>query len=159
MNQKDANWYMGLALEEAEKAFRLGEVPVGACIVDPAGKLVLKTHNLKEKIFDPTGHAEVIAIREASVEKKTWRLTGHSLYVTLEPCCMCMGAISQARIANVIFGAYDPKGGAISLGYNIHKNEKLNHQFNVVGGAKHYECSKIISDFFRLKRRQYKQEP
>ena len=119
----DHIWNMGIALEEAENAFRNEEVPIGVVITDPDGKIVTKSVNQKEKLFDPCGHAEVLALTEAGKLKKNWRLEGHTLYTTLEPCPMCLGAMVQARIKCLVFGAYDPKGGSISLGYNLYKDK------------------------------------
>ena len=152
MNNQDHIWNMNLALEEAQRAYKLGEVPVGAVLVSPDGKVESKGINLKESQFDPCGHAEICALRDQGEKLKNWRLTGHTLYVTLEPCAMCLGAMIQARIQSLVFGAYDPKGGAISLGYNLHKDSRLNHNFSVVGGVRHFECSQILSQFFREKR-------
>ncbi len=153
---RDIEWAMGEALKEAEKAARLDEVPVGACILDEAGKVVSLAHNRKEENSDPCGHAEILAIREACQKNGNWRLNGHSLVVTLEPCIMCMGAIWQSRVSKVFFGAYDIKGGALSLNYNFQNDERLNHAFSVVGGVKHFECSKVLSSFFKIKRKAYK---
>jgi tRNA(adenine34) deaminase len=147
---------MSLALEEAEAAYKLDEVPVGAVIVSEDGKIIAKAHNLKESHHNPCGHAEIIAITSASREKESWRLLNCTLYATLEPCLMCMGAIIQARLKTVVFGAYDTKAGAISLGYPIHCDPRLNHQLNVIGGIEHFNCSKILSQFFREKRKKSK---
>lgn len=149
-------WYMDMALQEAEKAYKADEVPVGALILSEHGEILAQAHNEKENQFDPTGHAEIIALRKASQKLKSWRLLNATVYVTLEPCPMCLAAMVQARIARLVFGAYDPKGGALSLGQNLYKDTRLNHQFPVVGGVKHYQCSKILSDFFKLKRQFYK---
>ena len=153
MNFEELNWNMNLAREEANKAFGQDEVPVGAVIIGPDGKLLASQHNLKEQLKDPTAHAEIYAIREASKNLDNWRLEGCSIFVTLEPCPMCLHALMQARIKNLYFGAYDKKGGSLSLGYNFHKDSKLNHTFNVTGGLKHKECSELLSTFFKQKRR------
>lgn len=152
------DWFMSLAIEEAEKAYREGEVPVGALLVDEDGNIVAKGRNIKESCFDPCGHAEIEVIRLAAKKRKNWRLTGHTLYVTLEPCVMCAAAIIQARLSLLVFGAYDPKGGAISLGHYIHIDSRLNHSYSVIGGIKHFDCSKILSTFFRERRNEYKQK-
>ena len=149
-------WYMELALEEAEKAYKLGEVPVGAVIVDSFGKVVSRGHNEKEKAHDASSHAEINAIRQASQANQNWRLTGHTLYVTLEPCVMCAGALVAARVEKVVFGAYDPKGGAFSLGYNYYSDSRLNHRYKVTGGVEHYRCSRVISRFFKERRSSHK---
>jgi tRNA(adenine34) deaminase len=156
LKDRDIDWAMSESLKEAELASRIDEVPVGACVLDEAGKLVSSAHNRKEGVNDPCGHAEILAIRKACEERGDWRLSDYTLVVTLEPCLMCMGAIWQSRISTVVFGAYDSKGGALSLNYNLHKDPRLNHAFKVVGGVKHYECSRILSDFFKQKRKGYR---
>lgn len=152
LNLSDHFWFMRSAVEEAEKAWKGGEVPIGALIVDDNGVVISRAHNLKESVSNPCGHAEIIAIQEAAKKKADWRLTDCTLYVTLEPCPMCLSAIGQARIKQVIFGAYDSKGGAISLGYPLHKDLRLNHRFGVMGGVLHFECSRILSQFFKERR-------
>tara|TARA_R110002072_G_scaffold288917_1_gene455480 strand:+ start:160806 stop:161279 length:474 start_codon:yes stop_codon:yes gene_type:complete len=152
---KPESYLMNIAIEEAEKAYRLDEVPVGAVIVDSDGKIVSKAHNDKEKTNNPCGHAEILAIQKASSEISNWRLSGYHLYVTLEPCLMCMGAIMSARLDSLTFGAYDKKGGSLSLGYRIPFDTKLNHRFSVAGGVEHFRCSKMLSDFFKEKRNKY----
>ncbi len=149
---KDHIWNMGLALEEAEAAYRIGEVPVGAVVVDKDGRILSRAHNLKETTHDPCGHAEILALRQAATKAGNWRLTGAVLYVTLEPCAMCLGAMVHARIDTLAFGAYDPKAGALSLGHHLHRDPRLNHRFSVVGGIRHYECSKVLSVFFKERR-------
>jgi tRNA(adenine34) deaminase len=151
-NFSDHLWWMSVARDEANKAFSMGEVPVGCVAVSSDNKLIFKSHNLKELSFNPTGHAEIEVLRECGSILKNWRLLGVSLYVTLEPCVMCLGAMIHSRISNLYFGAYDQKFGALSLGYNIHCNKKLNHSLNVIGGIEQYNSSKIMSDFFRLRR-------
>lgn len=151
----DQLWMMDEALIEAEKAYRLDEVPIGAVIVDASGMIIAKAHNLKEKNHNPCGHAEILAITEAAKKINNWRLIDCTLYVTLEPCPMCLCAMVQARIGKLYFGAYDPKGGSLSLNYNFYNDQKLNHSFSVVGGLRHFECSKLLSTFFREKRVGY----
>ena len=157
MQQKfeDHLWIMDEALIEANKAYREDEVPIGAIIVDANGSIIARAHNKKENVNNPCGHAEILAILEAAKKINNWRLIGCSLYVTLEPCPMCLGAIVQSRLSNLYFGAYDAKGGVISLNYNLYKDKRLNHNFNVVGGLKHYDCSKVLSRFFKEKRSSY----
>ena len=152
----DAHWNMGLALEEAEAAFRADEVPVGAVIIGANGHVLARAHNLKEHSKDPCDHAEISAIRKAAQELDSWRLAGATLIVTLEPCPMCLAAMVQARIEALVFGAYDPKGGSLSLGYNLYNDTRLNHRFDVMGGVRHYEAAKLLSQFFREKRKGYK---
>ena len=149
-------WYMNIAFEEAEKAYRLGEVPVGAVIVNEDGRVISKASNLKESNTDPTLHAEVLAIQRASKEIGNWRLTGCQIFVTLEPCPMCAAAIGQARLKKLYFGAYDFKGGAFSLGYSFNKDRRLNHNYQIQGGLEHYKCSNLLSSFFKERRRAYK---
>ncbi len=147
---------MNLALEEADRAYKANEVPVGAILVSPTGDVLSKRYNLKETHFNPTGHAEVLCMEEAGRKLQSWRLTDCTLYVTLEPCPMCLSAMVQSRLKQCIFGAYDSKGGSLSLGYYFHQDKRLNHQFSVLGGLKHFECSKILSDFFKERRKNYK---
>jgi tRNA(adenine34) deaminase len=151
----DHLWLMDEALIEAEKAYREDEVPIGAVVVDSSGTIISRTHNQKEKVFNPCGHAEILAITEAAKRKSNWRLTDCSIYVTLEPCPMCLSALVQARISHLYFGAYDAKGGALSLNYNFYKDQKLNHSFPVLGGLRHFECSRLLSTFFKEKRTNY----
>lgn len=147
---------MGLALEEADTAFKGQEVPVGAVLVAPSGEVLSKHHNLKETHFNPVGHAEILCIADGAKKLQNWRLSDCTLYVTLEPCPMCLSAMVQSRVKLCVFGAYDGKGGALSLGYHLHQDKRLNHQFSVIGGVKHFECSKILSQFFRERRSSYK---
>jgi tRNA(adenine34) deaminase len=147
---------MRLALAEAEKARKKDEVPVGAVVIDGEGRILAKAHNQREKSFDPSAHAEILALRKAAHKSGNWRLENATLIVTLEPCMMCLAACVHARIDRVVFGAYDLKGGALSLGYNLHSDKRLNHRFAVVGGILQRDCARILSDFFREKRRQKK---
>ena len=154
-NVTDQLWLMDEALKEAQKAYREDEVPIGAVIVDEKGNILARAHNEKEKVFNPCGHAEIIAITEACKKIGNWRLSNCAVYVTLEPCPMCLSAMIQARIGKLLFGAYDPKGGALSLNYNFYKDQKLNHSFPVLGGLRHFECSRLLSTFFKEKRSNY----
>jgi len=153
---QDQLWLMDEALIEAEKAYREDEVPIGAVVVDSNGSILSRSHNLKESNYNPCGHAEILAITAAGKKLSNWRLLNCSVFVTLEPCPMCLSAMIQARIGTLYFGAYDPKGGALSLNYNFYKDQKLNHAFSVIGGLRHFECSKLLSRFFREKRDGYK---
>lgn len=155
MNFKDIDNYMMMAINLGKDAIMKGEVPVGALIVSEHGEVLAEAFNLKENSFDTTAHAEILAIREASKNIKSWRLNNCSLFVTLEPCPMCMSAILQARIKNLYFGAYDKKGGAASLGYNFSKDNRLNHKLNLYGGYRHFECSQMISNFFKTRRKNH----
>jgi tRNA(adenine34) deaminase len=154
-NFQDQLWLMDEAILEAEKAYREDEVPIGAVITDSSGAILSRAHNLKEKLYNPCGHAEILAISEAAKKIANWRLIDCSLFVNLEPCPMCLSAMIQARIGSLYFGAYDPKGGSLSLNYNFYKDQKLNHTFAVVGGLRHFECSRLLSRFFREKRNSY----
>lgn len=153
---KDHLWFMGLALEQADLAFKSQEVPVGAVLVSPVGDVLSRQFNLKESHFNPTAHAEILVLIEAAKKNQNWRLSDCTLYVTLEPCPMCLTAMVQARIKECVFGAYDSKGGALSLGYHLHQDNRLNHQFSIIGGMRHFECSKLLSQFFRERRNSYK---
>nr|WP_279380678.1 tRNA adenosine(34) deaminase TadA [Caldicoprobacter guelmensis] len=143
--------FMQQALLEAQKAFCLGEVPIGAVIVKE-GEIIARGHNLRETEKDPTLHAEMVAIREAARYLGGWRLTGCELYVTIEPCPMCAGAIIQARIQRVVFGALDPKAGCAGSLYNLLQDPRFNHRVEVVGGVMEEECRRIMQEFFRGKR-------
>lgn len=142
---------MRLALDLARKAEALGEVPIGAVIVKD-GKLIGSGFNLREQARDALRHAEIDAIGAACKAVGAWRLTGCELYVTLEPCIMCAGAIHQARLDRVYFGAMDPKAGAMGSLYKIHEDARLNHRLPVVGGVLADECSGVLKDFFRSRR-------
>lgn len=150
---------MKLAQEQAELASKIGEVPVGCIICDENQKIIASTHNLKEIHHNPCGHAEILAIKEACSQRKNWRLTGYSLYVTLEPCPMCLAACQQARLSNIYFGAYDPKGGAVSLGYHLHQDSRLNHSISIMGGLLHFQNAKNLSTFFKQRRKAYENPP
>lgn len=146
------NEYMKKALSEAGKAFDMGEVPIGAVIVTGGGSIVAKAHNLREKVNDPLGHAEVIAIRNAAMALGRWRLSGCVIYVTVEPCPMCAGAIQQARIDKLVYGCDDPKAGSAGSLYNIPQDKRFAHQVEVVGGICEEECRSLITKFFESQR-------
>lgn len=144
---------MQLAIAEAKKALEIEEVPVGAVVISN-GRVVGSGYNLREKEQDPTAHAELIAIRDAARNLKSWRLDDCELYVTLEPCPMCAGAIVQARIRRLVFGAFDPKAGASLTLYRITEDSRLNHQLcEVKGGVLLEENQKLLKDFFKRLRR------
>ena len=145
------NDYMKIALEEAQKALEIDEVPVGAVVV-LSHRIIGRAHNSPITGHDPSAHAEILALRQAAKSSGNYRLTGAELYVTLEPCIMCAGAIIQARLARVIFGALDPKCGAVASLYQVLSDNRLNHQVTVTGGILKEECGEIISRFFREKR-------
>jgi tRNA(adenine34) deaminase len=150
--QPHARW-MRLALEEARVAAAEDEVPVGAVVV-AAGRIVASAHNQREQLEDPTAHAEMIALTQAAAALGSWRLEGCTLYVTLEPCPMCAGAILQARVPVVVWGAPDPKAGAVESLYKLFEDPRLNHRVDHVGHVMADECGRILSDFFRQKRKQ-----
>ena len=143
--------FMKIALEEAESGYRRGEVPVGAVLVRE-GNILAQAHNSPIANHDPSAHAEMIVLRKASEIMGNYRLAETELYVTIEPCIMCAGAIVHARIERVIFGARDPKCGAVVSLYNILDDKRLNHQAKVTEGVLKEECGEIISRFFREKR-------
>lgn len=144
--------YMGLALDQARIALSNQEVPVGAVALC-AGEVVGKGYNRKETAHDPTAHAEIMALREAADLLGRWRLSDVVLYVTLEPCVMCAGAMVQARLGRLVFGAPDPKGGACGSEYNILQDHRLNHQTPVTAGVRRDEASRLLKDFFTQLRR------
>jgi tRNA(adenine34) deaminase len=142
---------MKLALEEAERAFSQDEVPVGAVIVHD-GRLIGSAHNQRELLHDPTAHAEMIAITQAAEARGSWRLDNCTLYVTLEPCPMCAGAVLQARIPMLVYGAADPKAGAVHSLYRLLDDPRLNHRTTAVSGVLAEPCGEILSRFFRKQR-------
>lgn len=150
MASDDEVW-MRLALEEAQRAAEAGDVPVGAVVVR-AGQVIGRGHNRREQDHDPTAHAEVLAIRAAAEVVGAWRLTGSTIYVTIEPCPMCAGALVLARIDRLVYGAADPKAGAAGSLWNIVQDQRLNHRLEVTAGVLEAECQDIIRSFFRERR-------
>jgi tRNA(adenine34) deaminase len=144
--------FMRLALEEAELAFREDEVPIGAVVVHE-GRVIAAAHNQREQLHDPTAHAEMIAITQAAEAIQSWRLEGCTLYVTLEPCPMCAGAILQARIPLLVYGAADPKAGAVHSLYRLLEDARLNHRCEVLAAVLADPCGQILSRFFQNQRR------
>jgi tRNA(adenine34) deaminase len=144
--------YMRLALTEAQRAFEEDEAPIGAVIVHE-DRVIAAAHNQREQLHDPTAHAEMIAITQAAEARESWRLDGCTLYVTLEPCPMCAGAIVQARITTVVYGAADPKAGAVRSLYNLLDDPRLNHRCQIVPGVLAGPCGQILSQFFQQQRR------
>ena len=142
---------MTLAFEAAQLGYERQEVPVGA-VVWHKGSIIAIRHNERERTNDPTAHAEMLALRDAAMHTGSWRLNGAVVAVTLEPCPMCAGALYQARVARVIYGAADPKAGALGSLYNLATDPRLNHQFEVTSGVLSNECSKILKDYFIAKR-------
>jgi tRNA(adenine34) deaminase len=145
---------MGVALDEARSAAGSGEVPVGAVVARLAdGVVVARRHNERERATDPTAHAEVLALRDAAAAEGTWRLDGHALVVTLEPCPMCAGAAVAARLSTVVFGAPDPKAGALGSLYHLGADPRLNHELTVADGVRAEECGALLREFFAEQRR------
>lgn len=143
--------FMRMALDQAVAAFEQDEVPVGAVIVHQH-RVIGAAHNQREALRDPTAHAEMLAITQASESLNDWRLNGCTLYVTLEPCPMCAGALVNARIDRVVFGAWDAKAGAVSSLFSIGSDSRLNHRFEVSAGVMQEDCGAILTEFFRRKR-------
>ncbi len=142
----DYQKYMLLALEQAKRAGI--EVPVGALVVSPAGEVLAAAHNLREAKHDPTSHAEIEAIRAATAARRDWRLDGATLFVTLEPCVMCAGAIREARIARLVFGAWDAKYGASGSTFDLLRDKRIGAETEVLGGVMEEPCSKLLTSFF-----------
>lgn len=143
--------FMKVAINQALKAEALDEVPIGACVVKD-GRVIAKAYNQMEKLQDATAHAEILAIKKACKKLKSWRLEDADIYVTLEPCAMCAGAIVNARIANVYFGAYESKSGCAISKYSILSDSGLNHSSAFVGGIEEEKCKNLIKNYFKQKR-------
>jgi tRNA(adenine34) deaminase len=143
---------MALAIAEAQKGGQKSEVPVGAVLVGADGEILAQTHNLTLTLGDVTAHAEILALREAARIVHNYRLVNTTLYVTVEPCLMCMGAIVHARVAQVVFGAKDPKWGAAGSLYDFSRDARLNHQPQIVSGVRETECRELMQAFFRVRR-------
>ena len=140
---------MRAALAEARAARRHGDVPIGAVVVDAAGRIVARAGNERELTGDPTAHAEILALRRAAEVAGTWRLDRHTLVVTLEPCTMCAGALVAARVERLVFGAFEPKTGAVASLFDVVRDPRLNHRPQVLGGVLDAECGRVMTDFFR----------
>jgi tRNA(adenine34) deaminase len=140
------------ALVEARAALALGEVPVGAVVLDAGGAVIARAHNTRELGDDPTAHAEVLALRRAGAALGTWRLDGCTLAVTLEPCTMCAGALVLARVRRLVFGAWDPKAGAVGSLWDAVRDRRLNHRPEVVSGVRGDECGALLAQFFAGRR-------
>ncbi|MEE0383267.1 tRNA adenosine(34) deaminase TadA [Amedibacillus dolichus] len=149
MNEK----FMVEAIKEAKKAELIDEVPIG-CVIVKDDKIIARGHNLRESKQRSTAHAEIIAIEKACKKLKSWRLEGCSLYVTLEPCPMCSGAILQSRIEHVVYGAKDPKGGCMESCMNMYEVKGFNHYPDVIGGVLEDECGSLLKTFFKRKREE-----
>jgi len=143
---------MQQALEVAKSALASGDVPVGALILNPAGKIISTGFNRREIDNDPSAHAEIVALRQAAITNGSWRLDGHTIVVTLEPCAMCAGAISQARIKTLVFGAWDAKAGAVGSVWDVLRDPRALHQVEVISGVKESECASLLSEFFKNNR-------
>ena len=150
------NYFMKAALQEAEAAAEEDEVPVGAVIVHGERRVIASDHNRREQLRDPTAHAEMLAITQAAEALGSWRLDDCTLYVTLEPCLMCAGAILQARIPRVVYGADDPKSGAVQSLFKLLNDVRLNHQCSVVSGVLSEPCGNVLIRFFQRQRAQGK---
>lgn len=155
MTHSDDEKFMALALEEAARAAELGEVPIGAVVVHD-GEVIARAGNRRETDADPAAHAEFSALMEASRVLGRWRLTGCTVYVTLEPCLMCAGLMVNSRIDRCVFGAPDPKGGAVGTLYDVSHDARLNHEFEVEGGVLEVECAEVLRAFFKRRRAEAK---
>lgn len=139
---------MRLALDEARAALATGDVPIGAVVLSPVGEVIGRGRNIREAVGDPTGHAEVVAIRQAALKVGEWRLTGCTLLVTLEPCTMCAGAIVLSRLERLVFAAYDDKAGAVGSLWDVVRDRRLNHRPEVVPGVLVRESTELLQGFF-----------
>jgi tRNA(adenine34) deaminase len=139
---------MRLALDQARVAADHGDVPVGAVLVDPSGDVVAAAGNERELASDPTAHAELVVLRQAARALGSWRLIDHTLVVTLEPCTMCAGALVLARVSRLVFGAYDPKAGAVASLWDVVRDPRINHRVDVRGGVLETECGALLREFF-----------
>ena len=144
--------FMQMALTEAKKALRMNEVPVGAILMSQSGEIIAAAHNRTISLSDPTAHAEILVLRESGQKIQNYRLLNTTLYVTVEPCVMCMGALIHSRVAKLVFGALDPKGGAAGSLYNFAADSRFNHRIEIIPGICEAECRTLIQDFFRPKR-------
>ena len=139
---------MRVALQHARRVEGHGDVPIGAVLLDPGGQPVAAAGNERELSGDPTAHAEVLVLRRAAQARSSWRLDRHTLVVTLEPCTMCAGALVLARVGRLVFGAYDPKAGAVASLWDVVRDRRLNHRVEVTGGVLEAECGQLVVDFF-----------
>ena len=147
------SYYLGLALDQARQGLAAGEVPVGAVLVDEAGVVLARAFNRPIGLADPTAHAEILVLRDGARLRGNYRLPGVSLYVTMEPCIMCLGAMLHARVRRLVFGAPDPKGGACVSLYRLPEDTRFNHRLEVAGGVREGECRELVQEFFQRKRR------
>jgi tRNA(adenine34) deaminase len=156
-NIKQDETYMKVAIEQAKIAAENGDVPIG-CVIVHNGLIIGRAYNQREQLQDPTAHAEIIALTQAAAALESWRLTGCTMYVTLEPCPMCAGAIVLARIERLVYGCDDPKTGAVKSLYNIVQDKRLNHQIEVESGILTEDCSRLLQDFFKRRRIENEQQ-
>ncbi len=154
LNQND-EYYMRMAIEAAKIAEENGDVPIGSVIVK-GGKIIGRAYNQREQLQDPTAHAEIIALTQAAAAVENWHLDGCTIYVTLEPCPMCAGALVLARLDRLVYGCDDPKTGAVKSLYNIATDDRLNHRLEVTSGVLAEECAKLLQDFFKGRRNELK---
>jgi tRNA(adenine34) deaminase len=152
MTKTEDDAAMDAALGVARAAAVLGEVPVGAVVLGPSGVVLASAHNSREADHDPTAHAEVLALRRAGAALGSWQLAGCTLAVTLEPCTMCAGALVLARVARLVFGAWDPKAGAVGSLWDVVRDRRLNHRPEVIAGVREAECAALLADFFAARR-------
>jgi tRNA(adenine34) deaminase len=143
---------MDAALHEARVALSSADVPIGAVVLDPDGVLIASGRNEREARSDPTAHAEVVALRRAGSVLGDWQLARCTLVVTLEPCCMCAGAVVLSRVARLVFGAWDPKAGAVGSLWDVVRDRRLNHRPEVIAGVREAECAQLLTDFFADRR-------
>jgi tRNA(adenine34) deaminase len=148
----DLDAAMAAALHQARLALAADDIPVGAVVLDPAGEIIAVAGNEREQHYDPTAHAEVVALRRAGAARGDWQLGGCTLVVTLEPCTMCAGAIVLSRISRLVFGAWDPKAGAVGSLWDVVRDRRLNHRPEVIAGVREGECARLLTDFFASRR-------
>jgi tRNA(adenine34) deaminase len=145
---------MGEAIKEAKEGWLNGEVPVGALLISHSDEILARDHNRCISLNDPTAHAEILVIRQAAKKRKNYRLNGVAMVVTIEPCPMCMGAIMNARLDTLVFGAFDPKCGAAGSVYNLPDDERLNHRITIISRIMEQECRDLMQGFFRERRHE-----
>ena len=153
MHDQDEHW-MNRAIEAAHAAEKLDEVPIGACLINENGELIAISGNRTRTDCDPTAHAEILVVREAAKKIGNYRLTELTIYTTIEPCAMCAGALIQARVKRLVFGAHDPRFGAVESVFRLCDNSSLNHQIEITKGVLANECKKLMQEFFKRKRRK-----
>ena len=146
------SYYMSLALDAAKEGLAAGEVPVGAVLVGEGGEILATAFNRPIGMSDPTAHAEILVLREEAQRRGNYRLLGSSLYVTIEPCIMCLGALLHARLRRLVYGTVDPKGGACVSLYRLPEDNRLNHRLEVTGGVREVECRELVQKFFKARR-------